>query len=394
MYSLFLFTSLLSFLALLAAAGRRRPAPLRALGGRARSRAREPSLRGARRRRAGAVRSAPAPSPARLVRLTLAAVGVVGIPFWWADIVLRDRFDVGVGGGGPRLGSPGSVLRLLLVGLRRLQRGHTAPGRRPVLLLALVGAVLLCASPARVGAVDRVRDRRARARVHARDAALDDVTGGTAPDLRAAVLQRPASALPLVEPRDGTTRRCGRRRSPSSSSLVGEVRWANQKTPPLFDGDPAGRNRVRATPQRPGLPRQVVPTTSCSATSPSSSVPGNRTAPSRPRASRVRTLRSSRRTRRTSTRAARTRRLGARRERHDEREAAADDPVRASRSRSPPSRRRVYGPYLVIRSRRPLVTRSALRRGVGDVMRLGRALRDRRRGHQPADDRSRAKSRL
>src|SRR6266511_3208182 len=43
--------------------------------------------------------------------VTLAVLGVVATPFWWADLVLRNRFDVGVGGGGPRLGSPRSVLR-------------------------------------------------------------------------------------------------------------------------------------------------------------------------------------------------------------------------------------------------------------------------------------------
>src|SRR5919204_727178 len=49
----------------------------------------------------------------RAALTTLAAVAVVGIPFWWADLVLRNRFDVGVGGGGRRLGSPQSVLRYL-----------------------------------------------------------------------------------------------------------------------------------------------------------------------------------------------------------------------------------------------------------------------------------------
>ncbi|HWJ44692.1 MAG TPA: glycosyltransferase family 39 protein, partial [Gaiellaceae bacterium] len=45
--------------------------------------------------------------------MTLGAVAVAGIPFWWADVVLRNRFDVGIGGGGRRLGSPLSVLRYL-----------------------------------------------------------------------------------------------------------------------------------------------------------------------------------------------------------------------------------------------------------------------------------------
>src|SRR6476619_4681653 len=109
MYSLFLFTSLLSFLALLSAldhGGRRRfvlwglallallashPYGVLVLCG-------EVLFVLVRRVRL------------RESLITLAVVAVAAIPFWWADIVLRGRFDVGVGGGGPRLGSPGSVL--------------------------------------------------------------------------------------------------------------------------------------------------------------------------------------------------------------------------------------------------------------------------------------------
>jgi hypothetical protein len=40
---------------------------------------------------------------------TLGVVGVVCIPFWRTDLVLAGRFDVGVGGGGDNLGSPLAV---------------------------------------------------------------------------------------------------------------------------------------------------------------------------------------------------------------------------------------------------------------------------------------------
>jgi uncharacterized membrane protein len=141
MYSLFLFTSLLSFLALLAGldtGGRRRfafwgVAVLAML-------ASHPyavlvvAAQGlfilVRRRRV------------REAALTLAAVGAVGVPFWWADIVLRNRFDVGVGGGGPRLGSHTSVLHYFWWVSGDFSAGHHA-WSIPVLLLALVGAVLL-----------------------------------------------------------------------------------------------------------------------------------------------------------------------------------------------------------------------------------------------------------
>ena len=125
MYSLFLFTSLLSFLALLSAldqGGRRRfvlwgvalflilashPYAVLVV-------AAQGLFVVVRRRRL------------REAVVTLAAVGVVGIPFWWADLVLRDRFDVGVGGGGPRLGSPTSVLHYFWWVAGDFSAGHHA----------------------------------------------------------------------------------------------------------------------------------------------------------------------------------------------------------------------------------------------------------------------------
>src|SRR6185312_5219492 len=141
MYSLFLFTSVLSFLALLSAldhGGRRRfvlwglallallashPYGVLVLCG-------EVLFVLVRRVRL------------RESLITLAVVAVAAIPFWWADIVLRGRFDVGVGGGGPRLGSPGSVLHYFWWVSGDFSAGHRE-WSTPVLLLALVGAVLL-----------------------------------------------------------------------------------------------------------------------------------------------------------------------------------------------------------------------------------------------------------
>ncbi len=45
---------------------------------------------------------------------TLGTVGVVCIPFWRSDLVLAGRFEVGVGGGGEKLGSPLSVAKYLV----------------------------------------------------------------------------------------------------------------------------------------------------------------------------------------------------------------------------------------------------------------------------------------
>jgi uncharacterized membrane protein len=245
MYSLFLFMSLLSFLALLAAldrGGRRRfalwglalllllathPYALLVVG----AQALFVLLR--RERIRGAL-------------MTLAAVGVAGIPFWWADVVLRDRFDVGVGGGGPRLGSPESALHYLWWASGDFSAGHDA-WSIPVLLLALAGAVLLA------------RRRRESILLIACVVAVPAVAftaatlgSTTSPESRHLVFALPffsvLLALPIVA--------LGRLRPRLTAVLalvavavllVGEVRWADRKTPLLFDGDPPGEALARAS---------------------------------------------------------------------------------------------------------------------------------------------------
>src|SRR5947199_365623 len=111
MYSLFLFTSALSYLALLAALdhGGRRSWALWAVA----------AFLTAASHPYGAIVIA---SQALHIVLAhrnrireaipaFAAVAVLGIPFWRSDLVLAGRFDVGVGPGGEKLGGPGAVLR-------------------------------------------------------------------------------------------------------------------------------------------------------------------------------------------------------------------------------------------------------------------------------------------
>jgi hypothetical protein len=236
MYSLFLFTSLLSFLGLLSAlerGGRRRfflwglalvatlashPYAVLVIAGQA-------LFVCLRRERL------------RPAFVTLAAVGLAAIPFWWADIVLRDRFDVGVGGGGRQLGSPGSVLHYFWWVSGDFGAGHYA-WSAPVLLLALAGTVLLVRQ--------RPRSVLLAACVIAVPAAAFMVAtlgSSTSPESRHLIFALPffstVIAVAVVE--------LGRLRPPFTAAvafltvaalIVGEVRWAHQKTPPLFDGDP------------------------------------------------------------------------------------------------------------------------------------------------------------
>jgi hypothetical protein len=169
---------------------------------------------------------------------------VLGIPFWWADVVLRDRFDVGVGGGGPRLGSVSAVGDYFRIAFGDLSAGHGA-WAIPVLLLALAGAAMLA------------RTRRAAlvliACVMAVPAAvflLVTLRSTISPESRHLIFVLPfASTLLAV-----ALVAIGRMRPPLSAGLaavaltallVGEVAWAHDKTPALFDGEPAGEVQQR-----------------------------------------------------------------------------------------------------------------------------------------------------
>jgi Dolichyl-phosphate-mannose-protein mannosyltransferase len=180
----------------------------------------------------------------RAALLTLAAVAIVGLPFWWADLVLRDRFDVGVGGGGPQLGSPTSVLHYFWWVAGDFSAGHHG-WSAPVLVLAAIGAVLL------------VRSRPESALltacviiVPALAFMVATLNRTTSPEARHLIFALPffslLLALPAVE--------LARARPPltwvvalaAAGVLVfGEVRWAHAKTPPLFDGNPVSQVRAR-----------------------------------------------------------------------------------------------------------------------------------------------------
>lgn len=234
MYSLFLFTSLLSFLALLA---RRyvlwglalllvlasHPYAVLVVGAEVLF-----VVLYARDRRAFA---------------TLGAVAVAGLPFWWADVVLRDRFDVGVGGGGRRLGSPVSVLRYLWSVAGDFSSHAHVWAVFPV-VLAAVGAVLLVRRN-RTGAVLTA----CVIVVPTLAFTLATLRSTTSPEARHLIFALPFFSVLLALPLTTLARRGTTFVAVAAAAavliVVGDVRWAHTKTPQLFDGDPAGEAHAR-----------------------------------------------------------------------------------------------------------------------------------------------------
>jgi hypothetical protein len=243
MYSLFLFTSALSFIALLNALerGERRRfvlwglALLAALASHPYAgivlvaQALYVVLRGDRRRAA---------------LTTVGVVVVAATPFWFADLVLRDRLQIGVGGGGSRLGSPGAVAHYLWWVAGDFSAGPHA-WLPAVLALAAAGFVLLAAR------------RRAGALLTACVIVVPTIALTLArlnwtasPQSRHLIFALPIFSTLLAAALVGF----GRLRPPLTAAVaaaaigvlvVGEARWADAKTPPLFHGEPSAQQHAR-----------------------------------------------------------------------------------------------------------------------------------------------------
>jgi Dolichyl-phosphate-mannose-protein mannosyltransferase len=237
MYSLFLFTSTLSYLAFLVAVergGRRRwalwaAAILAAVathpyGALVLASQALYLLARARTREAGGA---------------LAAVAILGTPFWYADLVLAGRFDVGVGGGGEKLVGPLAILDYLgrvagdftagftlaliavlaaaVVGARRLWLGNRAGALLTALVVIVPAASLLVA----------------------------ELGSSTSPESRHLVFALPffacLVALGLLE---GARNRVVLLAAALAALLAVEVAWGWDKTPPLYEGE--SRERVDA----------------------------------------------------------------------------------------------------------------------------------------------------
>ena len=243
MYSLFLFTSSLSYLALLAATehgGRRRwilwglamlltiathPYGALVLGS-------QFVYTVARRRRL------------RDAVWAFAAVAVLAIPFWRTDFVLAGRFDVGVGPGGAKLRGPLSVLRYLRAVAGDFSAGYGSV-EAAVLLLAAAGAIVLWRTRREalllVGAVTLTP---AVAMLAAK------FGNSTSPESRHLIFELPffltLVAAALVEAARSRLRIAPVLVAVALAGLLGtEVAWGRHKTPNLYSREPSARIAAR-----------------------------------------------------------------------------------------------------------------------------------------------------
>src|SRR5439155_7204340 len=292
-------------------------------------------------------------------------------PFWWADLVLRHRFDVGVGGGGPQLGSPRAVLHYFWWVSGDFSAGHHE-WSAPVLLLALAGAILLARQHR-----DSLLLVACVVLVPAIAFTLATLRSTTSPEARHIIFALPFFSLLLAVALVGAARV----RPPATVAivvaavallLVGEVRWAHQKTPQLFDGDPVGEEHAReaasawlASTARPDDVLLGYEPLFLLAWEPNRSF----SMYALPRADRALFTSALRRV---------PEPIG-----HGVWIFDASDTTNVLERQSIPFalpapasafEGRVYGPYLVIRSRRPLVTRARYLDVTEAVMRLGRRL--------------------
>jgi mannosyltransferase len=173
-----------------------------------------------------------------------AAVGIVCIPFWRTDLVLAGRFDVAVAGRGQKLGGPVPVLEYLW-----RVAGDSSAGYTWVLLVVLALAVL--------GLVELARTRR--------ESALLTLVVVLTPSLAFLVMSFGSQASPesrhliFALPFFSTIVavglvRLGRvrhRAAPVAAAVVlaalvsVEVAWGKHKTPLLFKGEPSARVEAR-----------------------------------------------------------------------------------------------------------------------------------------------------
>ncbi len=174
----------------------------------------------------------------REAALAAVAVLVLGIPFWVTDLVLAGRFDVGVGGGGAKLGGPTAVARYFW-----RSAGDATAGWWPVSLLAVAAAV--------VGVTRMRRDARALV-LCALGATLAaflvaKLGSGAAPESRHLIFLLPLFAIAVAT----TIVLVGRWSVAfavvaTAALVITQVAWAWHRSAPLFDWEPDARQAARA----------------------------------------------------------------------------------------------------------------------------------------------------
>jgi len=165
------------------------------------------------------------------------AVLVLGIPFWLTDLVLASRFEVGVGGGGEKLGGPDAVARYFW-----RSAGDAAAGWWPVTLAVVLAAAVGIAFLRRSGRI------LVLCLVGTTAAAflVAKLGGSAAPESRHLIFLAPVLAIAVA----ATAVRISRWSPVIGVALVtglvvAEVAWAWHRTPPLFEWEPDARQAAR-----------------------------------------------------------------------------------------------------------------------------------------------------
>jgi hypothetical protein len=172
--------------------------------------------------------------------VSIGAVAVLGAPFWYSDLVLAGRFDVGVGSGGKKLDGPSAVLGYLFRVAGDFTAGYT---------LAIVAVLVVAA----VGARALWRRNRDAAVLTACVIGVPTAAfllgrfgESTSPESRHLIFVLPFFAVLVALGLIKLTRR----RLPILVAAVivlagAEVAWGWDKTAPLYKGEPAARVAAR-----------------------------------------------------------------------------------------------------------------------------------------------------
>jgi len=167
-----------------------------------------------------------------------AVVLVLGIPFWLTDLVLVDRFDVGVGGGGQKLGGPEAVARYLWRSL-----GDATAGWWPVTAVVLVSAAggVVCLRRSSRSFVLCSVGTTVAAFVFAK------LGGSASPESRHLIFLAPLVAISIASVVVHVSRHRAALAVASVVALVAlEATWAWHRTPALFEWEPDARQAARA----------------------------------------------------------------------------------------------------------------------------------------------------